>query len=68
MNLATMGNLYDITKLCHFVVSRQLDTVRLVQSCHLFGILTVVHYLKLGEEDYAPAGLPMQGRAEVCRW
>ena len=68
MHFATMGNLYDITKLCYSVVPGQLDAVWLVHPCHLLGILTVVHYLQLGEEDYAPTALPVQGWMEVCRW
>lgn len=68
MHLATMGNLYDITKFCHSVVPGQLDAVRLVKPCHLFGILAVVYYLQLCEEDYTPTGLPVQGWVEVGRW
>ena len=56
VDLAEVGDLDDVAKLCDFAVLGEFDAVGLVSAPHSLGVLAVVHVLELREEDDRSGG------------
>lgn len=54
VDLAQVGDLDHVAKLCDLAVLGELDAIGLVGTLHSLGVVTVVHILEFGEEDHCP--------------